>query len=221
MSIQSKHLPVLMAMFPGVVMLDVEQVATILHCAKGHLYNLCSANRLPFKLSRDVGNRFLISIVEMATYMDKTMLSDGIPGAESEPVVVAKRKPGRPRGSTSKAKSQALMAFQSELMGALNKAGVALGDSPVTPAKGGALLAMVGCGKNEEDEFIQDFAASMTGAELAAGVAGSSKAPTATRKGIERNPIQRRTAIPSPRLRMATRVFTVRSPRVWKTEAMP
>ena len=119
MSIQSKHLPVLMAMFPGVVMLDVEQVATILHCAKGHLYNLCSANRLPFKLSRDVGNRFLISIVEMATYMDKTMLSDGIPGAESEPVVVAKRKPGRPRGSTSKAKSQALMAFQSELMGAL------------------------------------------------------------------------------------------------------
>ena len=119
MSAQSKHLPVLMAMFPGVVMLDVEQVATILHCAKGHLYNLCSANRLPFKLSRDVGNRFLISIVEMATYMDKTMLSDGIPGAESEPVVVAKRKPGRPRGSTSKAKSQALMAFQSELMGAL------------------------------------------------------------------------------------------------------
>ncbi len=40
MSTQSKHLPVLMAMFPGVVMLNVEQVATILHCAKGHLYNL-------------------------------------------------------------------------------------------------------------------------------------------------------------------------------------
>ena len=119
MSTQSKHLPVLMAMFPGVVMLNVEQVATILHCAKGHLYNLCSANRLPFKLSRDVGNRFLISIVEMAAYMDKTMLSDGMPVAESEPVVVAKRKPGRPRGSTSKAKSQAVTAFQAELMGAL------------------------------------------------------------------------------------------------------
>lgn len=119
MSMQSKHLPVLMAMFPGVVMLNVEQVATILHCAKGHLYNLCSANRLPFKLSRDVGNRFLISIVELAAYMDKTMLSDGMPVAESELVVVSKRKPGRPRGSTGKAKSQAVMAFQSELMGAL------------------------------------------------------------------------------------------------------
>ena len=119
MSTQSKHLPVLMAMFPGVVMLNVEQVATILHCAKGHLYNLCSSNRLPFKLSRDVGNRFLISIVEMAAYMDKTMLSDGMPVAQSEPVVVAKRKPGRPRGSTRKAKSQAVMAFQAELMSAL------------------------------------------------------------------------------------------------------
>ena len=119
MSTQSKHLPVLMAMFPGMVMLDVSKVATLLHCAKGHLYNLCSANRLPFKLSRDVGNRFLISIVEMAAYMDKTMLSDGLPIAERELVVVAKRKPGRPRGTTSKAKSQALSAFQTELMRAL------------------------------------------------------------------------------------------------------
>ena len=74
---------------------------------------------MPFKLSRDVGNRFLISIVEMAAYMDKTMLSDGMPVAQSEPVVVAKRKPGRPRGSTRKAKSQAVMAFQAELMSAL------------------------------------------------------------------------------------------------------
>ena len=119
MNTQSKHLSVLMAMFPGVVMLNVDQVATILHCAKGHLYNLCSTNRLPFKLSRDVSNRFLISIVEMAAYMDKTMLSDGMPVTESEPVAVVKRKLGRPRGSTNKAKSQGLMAFQSELMGAL------------------------------------------------------------------------------------------------------
>lgn len=49
--------------------------------------------------------------------MDKTMLSDGMPVAESELVVVAKRKPGRPRGSTSKAR--ALNAFQSQLMDAL------------------------------------------------------------------------------------------------------
>lgn len=51
--------------------------------------------------------------------MDKTMLSDGMPVAESEPAVASKRKPGRPRGSTGKAKSQAVMAFQSELMSAL------------------------------------------------------------------------------------------------------
>ena len=123
MSAQPKHLPVLMAMFPGVVMLNIDQVATILRCAKGHLYNLCSAERLPFKLSRDVGNRFLISIVEMAAYMDKTMLSEGMPVAETkvEPTASEKRKPGRPRGSTNKAKaqSQAQLAFQTELMGLL------------------------------------------------------------------------------------------------------
>lgn len=93
-------------MFPGVVMLNVEQAATILHCAKGHLYNLCSANRLPFKLSRSVDNRFLIFIVELAAYRDKTTLSDAMPVAESEPVVVPRRKPGRPCGSTGKAKSR-------------------------------------------------------------------------------------------------------------------
>ena len=123
MSAQPKHLPVLMAMFPGVVMLNIDQVATILQCARGHLYNLCSAKRLPFKLSRDVGNRFLISIVEMAAYMDKTMLSEGMPVAETkvEPTASEKRKPGRPRGSTNKAKaqSQAQLAFQTELMGLL------------------------------------------------------------------------------------------------------
>ena len=108
-----------MAMFPGVVMLNVEQAATILHSVSGHLYNRCSANRLPFKLSRDVGNRFLISFVELAAYMDKAIPSDDMPVAESEPVVVPRRKPGRPRGSAGKAKSQAVMAFQSELMGAL------------------------------------------------------------------------------------------------------
>lgn len=51
--------------------------------------------------------------------MDKTMLSDGLPVAESASVAVAKRRPGRPSGSTSKAKSQALIAFQTALMGVL------------------------------------------------------------------------------------------------------
>ena len=104
-------------MFPGVVMLDVSQVATLLRCAKGHLYNLSSTDRLPFKLSVDVGNRFLISIVEIAAYMDKAMLTEGAPPlTPAEPLVVSKRKPGRPKGSTAKAKSQKVMAFQSELM---------------------------------------------------------------------------------------------------------
>jgi hypothetical protein len=100
-------------MFPGTLMLDVEQVATILDCAKGHLYNLCSKGRLPFKLAQGEGKRFRVSIIELADYMDKTMLTDQPKpvGSVTVPVEV-KRKPGRPRGSTK----ALVMGFQQELM---------------------------------------------------------------------------------------------------------
>lgn len=121
MSAQPKHLPVLMAMFPGVAMLNVSQVAEVLRCAQGHLYNLSSAERLPFKLSRDVSNRFLVSIVELAAYMDKTLLSEALMSPAAVPALVVKRKPGRPRGSTKKAKSSDVVAFQSELSASIDE----------------------------------------------------------------------------------------------------
>ena len=112
------HLPVLMAMFPGVAMLDVDQIASLTKYAKGHIYNLSSTDRLPFKPAKELGDKILVSIVEMAAYMDKTMLSDAQIGTVVEPEVV-KRKPGRPRGTT---KSQlAVLGFQSELRLAINR----------------------------------------------------------------------------------------------------
>jgi len=119
MSTIPRHLPVLTAMFPGVLMLDVEQVAKVLDCAKGHLYNLCSKGRLPFKLAQGEGKRFRVSIIELADYMDKTMLTDQPkPGASSPVPVEVKRKPGRPRGSTK----ASTLAFQQSLMIALDLA---------------------------------------------------------------------------------------------------
>ena len=119
MSTTPRHLPVLTAMFPGVLMLDVEQVAKVLDCAKGHLYNLCSKGRLPFKLAQGEGKRFRVSIIELADYMDKTMLTgQPKPEASAQVQVEVKRKPGRPRGST---KASAL-AYQQALMDALGLA---------------------------------------------------------------------------------------------------
>lgn len=112
------HLPVLMAMFPGVAMLDVDQIASLTKYAKGHIYNLSSTDRLPFKPAKKLGDKILVSIVEMAAYMDKTMLSDSPSGVVEVPEVV-KRKPGRPRGTT---KSQlAVQGFQSELRMAIDR----------------------------------------------------------------------------------------------------
>jgi len=114
----SKHLPVLMAMFPGVMMLDVDQIASLTKYAKGTIYNLASTNKLPFKPARDLGDRILVSIVEMADYMDKTMLSQSQSTIRVEQVVT-KKKVGRPRGTT-KAQLE-IRCFQSELRTAIYK----------------------------------------------------------------------------------------------------
>jgi len=51
----SKHLPVLISMFPGKMMLGVDELASLLEYSKGHIYNLASAKKLPFKVATDIG----------------------------------------------------------------------------------------------------------------------------------------------------------------------
>ena len=80
-------------------MLNLDQIALATRYSTGHLYNLNSTNKLPFKISRGLGNKFFVSIVEMAAYMDKTMLSKP-PEDVTSTSQVAKKKPGRPRNST-------------------------------------------------------------------------------------------------------------------------
>jgi len=99
-------------MFPGVLMLDIDQIASIMRYGRGHLYNLSCEGKLPFKVSRGVGNKILVSIVEMADYLDKTMLSEYDPAPPQTELVVKKR--GRPRGSSNKT-SSFTMGFQDEL----------------------------------------------------------------------------------------------------------
>ena len=118
------HLPVLTSMFPGVAMLNLDQIASLTQYGKGHIYNLISGEKLPFKVNRDMGGKILVSIVEMAAYMDKAMLSQPQTVSADTPKEV-KRKPGRPRGST-KAKSE-LHAFQTELSAAIVRVGVDTG----------------------------------------------------------------------------------------------
>ena len=112
------HLPVLTSMFPGAAVLNLDQIASLTQYGKGHIYNLISSEKLPFKVSRDMGGKILVSIVEMAAYMDKAMLSEPQAVSDDTPKEV-KRKPGRPRGST-KAKS-ALHTFQTELSAAIDR----------------------------------------------------------------------------------------------------
>ena len=116
----SRHLPVLLAKFPGRVMLNIDDIASLIEYSKGHIYNLASAKKLPFKVAEELGDKLLVSIIEMSDYMDSKLLSR--PSGESQPVEETprpKRGVGRPRGTT-KAQLE-LHGFQSALRTAIYK----------------------------------------------------------------------------------------------------
>lgn len=110
----SRHLPLIMAAFPGQMLLDIDQIATLTRYSKGHIYNLASAKKLPFKLATALGDKILVSVIEVADYLDSKLLSAN--AAAEQPVgneVPQKRKPGRPRGTT--VASLQLHCFQAQL----------------------------------------------------------------------------------------------------------
>ena len=107
----SRHLPLLQAMFPGQILLSVDQIAECLKWSKGHVYNRSYTKKLPFPLIEGKGG-VQVSIIAMADYLDTT-LEPKVIEDRSVPVpdlIVAKRR-GRPRGSVTRRQ----MAFQSAL----------------------------------------------------------------------------------------------------------
>ncbi len=120
------HLTLLQTMFPGKILLGVEEIASLLNVSKGHIQNLCYANKLPLKLHVDksLSNRIQVSIVEMARYLDSKL--DAVPVKEESkeppvPSLVVKSKRGRPRGV-----SRTQMSFQNALSFAVLKQEVLL-----------------------------------------------------------------------------------------------
>ena len=65
------HLPLLKKRFPGASWLTVPQIAACLKLSAGHLYNLHSTNRVPFKLSKNPSGRLRASVQDVAAYMDR------------------------------------------------------------------------------------------------------------------------------------------------------
>lgn len=114
----SRHLPLLTAMFPGQLMLNVDDIASLMAYSKGHIYNLASTKKLPFKIAEGLGDRIQVSIIEMADYLDSKLLSKPAEKSEPEPeATTTKRKVGRPRGTTKA--SLTVRCFQAELRSAI------------------------------------------------------------------------------------------------------
>ncbi|MBK7656986.1 MAG: hypothetical protein IPJ18_20175 [Betaproteobacteria bacterium] len=77
---------------------------------QGPHLNLASKDQLPFMPARTLGDRILVSIVEMADYPGSNLLTKGAAKEVVQPIE-EKKKVGRPRGST-KARLE-IPAFQS------------------------------------------------------------------------------------------------------------
>jgi uncharacterized protein YlxP (DUF503 family) len=95
----NQHLPILREMFPGKIFLDVEDLAQCLDVSTGHLHNLKSKRALPFACVDDgLSNRFRVSIVELANYLDALISKKNVHTAivASTPPVIAKGR-GRSR----------------------------------------------------------------------------------------------------------------------------
>ena len=94
----SFHLPILREIFPGKVLLTVDDIALCLNISKGHLRNLSSKKQLPFKLATDkVSNRIQVSIVEMARFLDRKITEDDPAAGEGGGLHPVTKKRGRPR----------------------------------------------------------------------------------------------------------------------------
>lgn len=91
----SVHLPILISMFPNKAMLDIDDIAKCLSLSKAHIYRLSSTKKLPFKTS-ELSDRVLVSIVEMANYLDGA-ISKKV--GEEKPVVPIAVKRGRKKTS--------------------------------------------------------------------------------------------------------------------------
>lgn len=114
----SMHLSVLQSLFPGKMMLDADDIASCMAVSKGHIYNLVNKKSLPIKINHGLGDRIMVSIVQMALYLDRRLLDIPEP-VDTEPPVEGRRKVGRPRGTT-KARLEVLF-FQSSLKTAIYK----------------------------------------------------------------------------------------------------
>lgn len=96
----SVHLPLLQAMFPGKIILNIDEIVQVINISKQHAYNLSYQKKLPFKCVEGSG-RVQVSIVELARYLDDASLTKQ-PEPEQkvlEPLPI-KKKRGRPRNST-------------------------------------------------------------------------------------------------------------------------
>ena len=97
-------------MFPGKIFLTADDIARVMNYSKGHVYNLSSAKKLPFKLD-DHGDKIQVSIVAMGKYLDSKLEAPVSSAEIAKPVPTLIRKRGRPRNNVSKLQ----LAFQAQL----------------------------------------------------------------------------------------------------------
>lgn len=115
----SIHLPIIQQMFPKKLVLNINEIATLIDTTPDSIYSMIRDAKLPFKLLGTT-RKIQVLVVEIANYLDgKYEMLRNQDQVETTGVVVPK-KVGRPRGS-GKRISPLVPAFQAQLAFAVSQ----------------------------------------------------------------------------------------------------
>lgn len=115
----SKHLPLIQQAFPGKLILNIEEIATLIDTTSNGIYAMIRDNDLPFRL---IGKSRKIQAlaVDIATYLDNLYEKLESKDAEEKIGVIQHKRRGRPR-KTYPNEISTVRAFQVELSFAISQ----------------------------------------------------------------------------------------------------
>lgn len=115
----SIHLPIIQQMFPKKLVLNINEIATLIDTTPDSIYSMIRDTKLPFKLLGTT-RKIQVLVVEIANYLDRKYESQKCQDQAETTGVVVPKKVGRPRGSSRKV-SPLLASFQNQLAFAISQ----------------------------------------------------------------------------------------------------
>lgn len=115
----SIHLPLIQGMYPGKLVLNINEIATVINTTPSNIYTLIRDKNLPFALLGTT-KKIEVLVVELAQYLDNLYSKSKAQNEEEVVGVVVHKRRGRPRKQPLQDPSM-VSAFQTQLAFAVSQ----------------------------------------------------------------------------------------------------